>query len=187
MEIKVITKKCIRTLKRAVEVIPRSLMSLEMLANESEHEFNVTLAIVAIIKNEGEYIEEWVKYHLLVGVERIYLYDNGSDDNTKDVLEPFIKNGSVVYAPYPGTGMQFRAYNDAIRKHKNECEYIAFIDADEFLMPVKQGQNLTEVVKRIMGAYPKASGLAVNWRMFGSSGHIQKPAGGGIGKLPLAC
>ncbi len=174
-------------MKRVVEIFPRVLMTLRMLAKKIDQEFPITLAIAAIIKNEGEYIEEWVKYHLLVGVERIYLYDNGSYDNTKDVLEPYIRGGSVVYTTYPGAGMQFRAYNDAIRKHKNECEYIAFIDADEFLMPVKQGQSLAEVVKRIMGTYPKAAGLAVNWRMFGSSGHVQKPAGGGIRKLPLAC
>ena len=28
----------------------------------------VTLSIVAIVKNEADYIEEWIRYHLLVGI-----------------------------------------------------------------------------------------------------------------------
>lgn len=34
----------------------------------------VDLSIVAIIKNEGQYIEEWVRYHIVVGVQKFYLY-----------------------------------------------------------------------------------------------------------------
>ena len=34
--------------------------------------FKYKLAVTAIIKNEGRYIEEWIKYHVLVGVEKFY-------------------------------------------------------------------------------------------------------------------
>ena len=45
------------------------------------------LAIVAIAKNESDYIREWVAYHKVIGVERIYLYDNDSTDGTKEEIQ----------------------------------------------------------------------------------------------------
>ena len=34
------------------------------------------VVIVAIAKMEQDYIEEWVKYHLHLGFDQIFLYDN---------------------------------------------------------------------------------------------------------------
>lgn len=55
------------------------------------------ISIAAISKNEGPYIKEWIEYHKLVGVDRIYFYDNESQDNTKEVLKPYIEDGTVIY------------------------------------------------------------------------------------------
>lgn len=62
--------------------------------------FDNELGIAVIIKNEGPYIEEWVRYHLLVGAGIIYIYDNESTDNTRQILEPYINSGKVVYLEY---------------------------------------------------------------------------------------
>src|SRR5262249_868545 len=40
------------------------------------------LSVVATIKNEGRYLREWIEFQRLMGAEQIYLYDNGSIDNT---------------------------------------------------------------------------------------------------------
>ena len=129
--------------------------------------FDNKLGIVVIIKNEGPYIEEWVRYHLLVGADIIYIYDNESTDNTRQILEPYISSGKVVYKYFPGIAMQLPAYNDALRRYKNSCKYIAFIDADEFLFPLNEGESVANIVSSILDVEPKAGGLAVNWRMFG--------------------
>ena len=50
--------------------------------------FLYDLAVVAIFKNEGRYLDEWLAYHLLAGVEHFYLYNNDSSDNYKEVLAP---------------------------------------------------------------------------------------------------
>ena len=41
--------------------------------------FDHEIAIVAIAKNEGPYLREWIEYHRLVGIKRFYLYDNESE------------------------------------------------------------------------------------------------------------
>lgn len=59
--------------------------------------FPYYLSVVLIVKNASRYIEEWINYHRIVGVEKFYIYDNESNDNLKEVLKPYIKSGIVEY------------------------------------------------------------------------------------------
>ena len=173
-------KKIVRAPKRLLETIKLSSRQSSNIVDM------VDLAIVAIIKNEGQYIEEWVRYHIVAGVQKFFLYDNDSSDNTRKILEKYIRAGYVELIPYPGVAKQLPAYNDAIAKHRYDCRCIAFIDADEFLYSCNKLKSIRDVCNEIFHDYPSAGGIAVNWRMFGSSGLIQKPKqGGGTGQLPL--
>lgn len=129
------------------------------------------LAIACIAKNEGRYIKEFIEFHLLVGVDRIYLFDNGSSDNTKDILAKYIEDGRVVYFYFPGERMQFVAYRYAIRYCRKYTRWLAFIDADEFLF--SPAGNLKDVLKEYENEY----GIGVNWVSFGPSGHDKRPTG----------
>ncbi|MBQ4405038.1 MAG: glycosyltransferase family 92 protein [Selenomonadaceae bacterium] len=93
------------------------------------------LAVVAILKDEGNYLKEWLDYHLLAGVDHFYLYDNDSSDNQAEVAKPYIEAGLVDYFSLPGKAMQMVAYNDAVKRFKFHCRYMAFIDLDEFVYP----------------------------------------------------
>ncbi len=134
----------------------------------------VYLSIVAIAKNEAPYIKEWIEYHKLVGVERFYFYDNGSDDNTREVLEPYIKDGSVVYNYCEGKCLQNLAYSDAIYKYKNQTRWLAIIDLDEYIVPVEK-DNIADFLKD----YEDYFAVGINWVMFDSNGYKTKPVSGG--------
>jgi hypothetical protein len=41
---------------------------------------NPALAICAIIRDEALYLEEWVAFHMIMGVSAFCIYDNGSTD-----------------------------------------------------------------------------------------------------------
>jgi len=91
------------------------------------------LAVCAIMKNEGRYLREWIEFHKIVGVERFYLYDNGSTDDTCDVLAPYVRSGDVIltdWALHPG---QVQAYDHCLKQNASKARWIAFIDLDEFL------------------------------------------------------
>lgn len=129
------------------------------------------IAIVSISKNEGPYLLEWIEFHRIVGVTKFFFYDNDSDDNTRELLQPYIDSGIVDYVLVKGKGQQLNAYNDAIQKHKNECRWMAFIDMDEYLIP-SQGGMLGETMQRLFeGRNDGAAGIGVNWATFGTSGH----------------
>ena len=132
--------------------------------------FLYDLAVVAIFKDEGRYLKEWLDYHLLAGVEHFYLYNNNSSDDYKKILAPYVEENLVTLTDFPGKVMQHFAYDDAIEKFRFDCRYMAFIDLDEFIFP-KTNQKISEVVDEILSADSNAAGLGINWQIFGSNGH----------------
>lgn len=136
---------------------------------EDANLFKYELAIVAILKNEAPYIKEWLDYHLLVGVDHFYIYDNESEDNLKEILQSYIESGIITYKFYPEKGAQLKAYNEAIKDYKFECQYMAFIDADEFIYP-RENKSIKEVLHEILSLDDNAEGIVINWQIFGSSG-----------------
>lgn len=150
---------------------------LAFLKKDRERQFRHGVAIVAIAKNEGLYIREWVEYHQLVGISKIYLYDNESSDDMRHVLEPYIQNGLVDYQLIPGIGRQLDAYNDAIKRHGQDCRYMAFIDLDEYIMPEQPYQHISDVVEKVLSHWGNAAGIAMNWCLYGNSGHKNRPVG----------
>ena len=131
------------------------------------------LAIVACAKNEGSYFKEWLDFHILVGVTKFYIYDNESDDNTKDVLQPYIDKGIVEYIYWPGKKIQRPIVHDAIKRFKMDARWFAHIDLDEFIVPVE-----TETVSEFLRTLPPgARELVITWINYGSSGHKARPDG----------
>jgi len=130
------------------------------------------LSVCAIYKNEARYLQEWLEFHRLVGVERFYLYDNGSTDAHLDVIGPYVDEGVVVLREWPLPHGQHAAYDDCLREHWTESRWIAFFDVDEFLFsPTRKA--LPDVVR----AYERHPGLVVNVIPFGTSGHRDPPEG----------
>ena len=144
---------------------------------ELNKHFDDYLSIVCIAKYEADYVKEWIDYHFLIGIDRIYFYDNESPDHTMEILEPYIESGRLVYTLIKGRARQLDAYNDAIRKYAERTKYMAFIDLDEFLVLEDETSTLKETIDSIMSKDRRAGGIAVNWCMYGSSGHQTKPNG----------
>ena len=109
----------------------------------------------------------------LAGVNHFYLYDNESPDNQREIATPYVNAGIVDYISAPGKIMQFTVYNDAVKRFKFQCRYMAFIDGDEFIFPkVDQvgGYSIVDVVDEILLPNVNAAGLVIHWQCFGSNG-----------------
>lgn len=136
----------------------------------------VKLAVVAALKDEAEYLEEWITFHASIGVERFYLYENHSTDGTLDVLKRLSRFYDIRLHSFEQHPAQMLAYNDFLRKHGDEVEWAAFIDGDEFIRPVKKAPPLSEILEKA----GDAAGIALNWTVYGSAGHQTKPEGLGL-------
>ncbi|WAC41239.1 glycosyltransferase family 92 protein [Pedobacter sp. SL55] len=130
------------------------------------------LSICAIAKNEGPYFEEWITWHRNLGVEKFYIYDNESTDNTKEVLEPYIKAGLVEYTFWPGMKQQLMTYDHCLEKHRLHTRWIAVIDLDEFIVPIKD-KSIPDFLKR----FEEFAAVEINWLVYGSGGAKYKEKG----------
>lgn len=130
------------------------------------------LAVCAIAKNEGPYFKEWIEWHLSQGVEKFYIYDNESTDCTKEVLAPYIESGVVEYTDFPGYRRQLAAYDDCLERFRLEARWIAFIDLDEFIVPIKD-RSILDFLRR----FEEFPVVEINWLIYGSGGAKKKNPG----------
>lgn len=137
-----------------------------------QSEPQIYLAVCAIAKNEGAYFDEWIEWHRAQGVEKFYIYDNDSTDNTATVLSKWVSEGVVEYIPWPGKKMQLPAYDDCIERHRLDVRWLAFIDLDEFIVPCDGG-----TVVDFLRTMEDFTALEVNWLIYGSGGEREKREG----------
>ena len=130
------------------------------------------LAVCAIAKNEGPYFKEWIEWHRAKGVEKFYIYDNESTDGTREVLAPYIESGLVDYTYFPGYKKQLAAYDDCLEKHRFVARWIAFIDLDEFIVPIKD-----KTIQDFLNRFENFSAVEINWLIYGSNGQKVKSSG----------
>jgi hypothetical protein len=139
------------------------------MTNETPH----YLSLCCIIKDEDEAIEEWVAFHLSVGVDFIIVVDNGPSPSLSDILAPYRQSGAVELVTFTARGeQQQQAYERVIKKMAGQTRWLGFIDVDEFLFPVT-AHSLPDVLRE----FEDVAGVSVNWVSYGSNGHDERPDG----------
>ena len=139
---------------------------------QAKETYKYQLAVCVLFQNEAPYLKEWIEYHKLLGVEHFYGFNNLSTDNYLEVLKPYIDEGTfelkniLTVADNFKTyyAMQCKCYTDCLAHTRGISKWVAFIDPDEFFVPVKNVQ-LTDFLKD----YEEFGGVVVNWLMFGTS------------------
>ncbi|MGB3239644.1 MAG: tetratricopeptide repeat protein [Geitlerinemataceae cyanobacterium] len=146
------------------------------IAIDRKKEYEVV--VCTTFKNEAPYLLEWIAYHRVIGVDHFILYDNDSTDRTPEIFQYLEKAGIITYISWPNNPIiednQLSAYKDAYLRLVGQCKWAAFIDADEFILPHKH-RNIKDFL--IEYENQPVSGIAINWKLFGSSGHLLKTEG----------
>jgi hypothetical protein len=134
------------------------------------------LAIGAIFKNDALYLREWVEYHRRVGVSHFWLYDDESTDNWQEVLQPYIDQNLVEVFDWADCRqrigkwpqIQLEAYKDVLVRASGVAEWLALVDTDEFIVPMKE-KTIPECLKM---HFSKDDAIYVSWRVFGTAGKV---------------
>lgn len=130
------------------------------------------ISIGAIFKNECPFIIEWIAYHLLLGIEDIYIADNVSTDGSSELLYYLDKAGVITridYATQENIPPQLGAYRK-ILSMIDKNRWIAFIDADEFIVPGNYEDGLHLITPLLNDDTNGA--ISLNWAVYGSSNSI---------------
>lgn len=135
-----------------------------------------TIGIVCIVKNEAEYILEWIAHYRSLGLNNLLIYNNESTDRTGEILSHLQHCGVVKvfdWAVSEGVSPQLSAYANAVDRFHDQFEFLAFFDADEFLTP-RQDFNIVDWLSALGS---DVGAIAINQRVFGSSGQKAKLPG----------
>jgi hypothetical protein len=116
------------------------------------------VALCCIAKNEDKYIEEWLQYNLYLGFDHIFLYQNDWDY--------LIDCPLITRIQIDGIGRQEEAYNHFLKTYKDDYDWVAFFDIDEFLV-LKQHKD----IKQFLLEYIEYDGVGINWYLFGDNGN----------------
>jgi hypothetical protein len=128
------------------------------------------LSILIPVKNENDYLEDYIKYYLYHGVEHFYIYDNESDVFAKEALTKYLDICTVVR--FPGKGVQMEIFQHFLDNYKDETKWVAVIDIDEFIFPKKHDK-----IKDFLIEFDNYDAIAINWLMFGDGHNAKKIRG----------
>lgn len=134
-----------------------------------------TLAIVLFVKNEARDLPSWLAWHATMGCDTFIIYDDHSQDGTWELIGRAsrrldIRAARTDLATLTFTDRQKSSYLDAFRRYGAEFEWLAFIDADEFL-----STEYNESLPAFLDSFPDAHAVALNWCNYGSNGHALRP------------
>ncbi len=129
-------------------------------------------ALCCIVRDESPFLREWLTFHALAGVEHFYVYDNMSEIPVRDTLAGFADAKRVTVRRLSGKAMQNAAYQNCLDDFGPACNWMGFIDLDEFLCPVCDAD-----LRVLLTEFEEYAGLAVPWTLFSSGGHLGRPAG----------
>ena len=119
-------------------------------------------AVCCIVKNENDYIREFVEWHKSIGFDNIIFYDNNFSDgeHIEDVIGDYIENGYVIVENVKDKQiMQIPSYNDCVEKYGMSYDWIAFFDCDEHLHLERDG-NISDFLSNVDR---DADSVVVNW------------------------
>jgi hypothetical protein len=170
-------KKISRCLKSALRynmigLFHKSLPNRELIYRKRLSHPAHFLSVMTRIKNEARFLPEFIAHHKLIGAEHFYFYDNNSNDNPEAVLKPFIDRGLATIIPWKIVPASPSCYCDFFDKFASESKWVAFIDADEFIVERRRGLLLN-----VLSTLNRFPALAINYRYFGSSFHETVPTG----------
>lgn len=133
------------------------------------------ICIVAILKGEEPFLDEWLVYHRMLGVDHFFLYDDDPAFRLESFVAPHREYVTVI--PWhgmdrdlPGRMNQIKSYIHSVVKFACHFAWVGFIDIDEFVV-LRQHESL----KVFLAGFSDVSAVSFNWHVFGHCGFYENP------------
>ena len=138
-----------------------------------------TTTLIALARNEGPFLLEWVAYHRAIGFDHIIVLSDTSQDGTEALLDRLAAADALVHVSRSrqtdseAKGFRARAYGHALSMPQvQNADWVMALDIDEYLN-INVG---TGTVADLLEAYAQTGPtdvISLNWRIFGNAGHAQ--------------
>ncbi|KAL1344032.1 hypothetical protein HN51_017942 [Arachis hypogaea] len=139
-----------------------------------------------MVYNVAKFLREWVMYHSKVGIDNFLLYDNGSDDDLKKVINELRGEGyniSVLLWIWPKTQEAGFSHSVLYSKSQGMCKWIMYVDVDEFVFSpswgnIGKGHEKFPSLKSMVPREKHVGQVSVNCLEFGPSSQKVHPLEG---------
>lgn len=142
--------------------------------------------ILIVIKNEHEYLDEWIKYHLDLGVGHIFILEDIDSDSHKEITDKYgdkVSLNSVLSVLDEDEKKKIETYKLTKQKNPQEIyfpnalsyikrnynyDWCFVIDVDEFITSYKP-------ISDVLSEFQCYDGIVIQWKVFGANGNVSKP------------
>jgi predicted GNAT family N-acyltransferase len=115
---------------------------------------------------DEKHIREWAAHHLLIGFNRIIIFDHNSVVPLSTVFQNFDKRVAIIRYDKSQNNVKIQLMNNALHIAKQmKVDWFIYLDADEYIIL----NNNLRGIKDLLNRYSFADSLALNWLMFGSN------------------
>lgn len=152
---------------------------------------NNTSCILTVIKNEHEYLDEWIKYHLDLGIDHIFIFEDIDSDSHKEicdkygdrvtlsniflVLNDLARREALFLKKTKMDNPQHLYFKCALMTikltYQGKYDWCFIIDNDEFITFENNSSN----IKEILSLYQEYDAFVMQWKCYGANGNINKP------------
>lgn len=133
--------------------------------------------MATVMRNEAPYLLEFIAHYRLLGFDRVLIATNDNTDCTMALLERLREAGlceffehSVAQGGHPQKN-GYRLIWRSLRERFTDF-HLYVVDADEFLV-LERDRGIHDYLAR----FPGVDLICLNWRFFGSDGHLTRPPG----------
>lgn len=119
--------------------------------------FKGEILMSTLLKDEDDYVVQWIEYHRRLGVDRFILYDNAENGTLEKKVESYIREGTVLlikwlyplYLPVSGRSGQTTQQNHSIYAFP-DAKYIGLFDVDEYVNPQMGFRRIDDLLENIL-------------------------------------
>ena len=145
----------------------------------------MTSCIFTVIKNEHEYLDEWIKYHLNLGINHIFIFEDIDSYSHEEICEKYdnVTLNCITIVLDEDDKKKTKEFKLTKKQNPQDIYFIKsllwikanyqydwcfVIDADEFITTHKS-------LSDILNEFRSYDGIVLQWKIFGANGNISKP------------
>ena len=149
---------------------------------------NNTSCVFTVIKNEQEYLDEWIRYHLNLGIDHLFIFEDLNSESHKDITDKYADKVTLekiinIFSDKDIPHILFKKQHKKSVQHsyiqtglkylqeKYDYDWCFVIDVDEFITLENDSDNL----KDILNLYNKYDAIVLQWKNYGANELIYKP------------
>ncbi|SRR5579885_1989055 len=121
------------------------------------------LSSCSIVKNEDNYIDDFVTIHKHLGVEFFLFFDRSENP----LSEKYKGRSDIQVIHFPEPNRHAHAWREGVKFFAGKSKWVQFIDIDQVVVPMQ-----TLDIKVMLQNYEAHAALGLNWHSFGSS-HLE--------------